>query len=526
MKNINNLIHELVQYGISAHLVAQDDIVYTTNRLLEFFKINEYVEPETTEEPRQLNLILEDMLDYAAETGLLENDTITYRDLFDTAIMGQITPPPSVVREKFFEKQENGGSKAATDYYYNFSKATNYIRTDRIAKDEKWVTSTEFGDIDITINLSKPEKDPRDIAAAGKAKKSGYPSCLLCLENEGYAGHFSHPARQNHRVIPITLDGEQYYLQYSPYVYYNEHCIIFNEKHIPMKINRSTMKKLLSFVESFPHYTAGSNADLPIVGGSILSHDHFQGGGYEFPMVRAPYETMFTIKGFEDITSGIIKWPMSTIRLQGKDIDRIVELADHILNTWRGYTDKSAFILAESGGVPHNTITPISRMRKLESGEDVFELDLVLRNNITTDEHPLGVYHPHAKYHHIKKENIGLIEVMGLAVLPARLKKEMAALEDAILTGKDLYKDDMLKSHIDWAVDFLPKYGFKIKTDNTTTAVVKELPEGTKEEVAASLHKIIQDEIGFVFSGVLEDAGVYKRNPDGKNAFMRFIDSL
>ena len=295
MKNINNLIHELVRYGISAHLIAQDDIVYTTNRLLEFFKINEYVEPETSEEPRQLNLILEDMLDYAAETGLLENDTITYRDLFDTAIIGQITPPPSVVREKFFEKQENGGSKAATDYYYNFSKATNYIRTDRIAKDEKWVTSTEFGDIDITINLSKPEKDPRDIAAAGKAKKSGYPACLLCLENEGYAGHFSHPARQNHRVIPITLDGEQYYLQYSPYVYYNEHCIIFNEKHIPMKINRSTMKKLLSFVESFPHYTAGSNADLPIVGGSILSHDHFQGGGYEFPMVRAPYETMFTI---------------------------------------------------------------------------------------------------------------------------------------------------------------------------------------------------------------------------------------
>ena len=332
MTNINQLINELVSYGITSGLVSDDDKVYTINRLLEFFKLDEYIEDSLDQSARDLHFILEDMTDYAVQAGLLENDTITYRDLYDTAIMGLLTPPPSTVRRKFQELYESGedGAKKATDFYYDFSKATNYIRTDRIAKDEKWTTSTEFGEIDITINLSKPEKDPRDIAAAGKAKKSGYPACLLCMENEGYAGHFSHPARQNHRIIPITLDGDNYYLQYSPYVYYNEHCIIFNEKHIPMAINRSTMKKLLSFVELFPHYTAGSNADLPIVGGSILSHDHFQGGGYEFAMVRAPYEDSFVIPGYEDIHSGIIKWPMSTIRLQGKDIDRIVELADKI----------------------------------------------------------------------------------------------------------------------------------------------------------------------------------------------------
>ncbi len=535
MKNISNLIKELVEYGKTSGLIAGDDIVYSTNKLLEFFKVDEY-SPEASEEStssdesRELCVILDDMMDYAKENGLMENDTITYRDLYDTAIMGQITPPPSVVRRKFYEIYDKS-AQSATDYYYSFSKATNYIRTDRIAKDEKWVTATEFGDLDITINLSKPEKDPRDIAAAGKAKKSGYPSCLLCLENEGYAGHFSHPARQNHRVIPITLDGEQYYLQYSPYVYYNEHCIIFNEKHTPMKIDRSTMKKLLSFVEMFPHYTAGSNADLPIVGGSILSHDHFQGGGYEFPMVRAPYEKEFEIKGYEDIHAGIIKWPLSTIRLQGKDIDRIVELADHILGKWRSYTDKAAFILAETDGVPHNTITPIARMRNIEAdleGEEnkVFELDLVLRNNITTDEHPLGVYHPHAQYHHIKKENIGLIEVMGLAVLPSRLKKEMAVLEQIITDGGSLYEEESISSHTDWAAKFLPKYGYKVDEKGY---VIK--PEETGEEKAdntkgQTVRSILQNEIGYVFAGVLEDAGVYKRNQEGINAFMRFIDTL
>ena len=556
MKDICTLIFELVSYGKNKGLIDTADEVYTTNKLLELFRIDEYKldnssdtqnvnqQDDNDQSTRELHFILEDMMDYAIENGIMENDTITYRDLFDTKIMGLITPPPSVVRAKFNEllngdsgsnsageKKEN--AKKATEFYYDFSKATNYIRADRIAKDEKWITSTEFGDLDITINLSKPEKDPRDIAAAGKAKKSGYPACLLCMENEGYAGHFSHPARQNHRIIPITLDGEEYFLQYSPYVYYNEHCIIFNKKHIPMKINKSTMKKLLSFVEKFPHYTAGSNADLPIVGGSILSHDHFQGGGYEFPMVRAPYEKEFSVNGYGDVKAGIIKWPMSTIRLQGDDINRIVELADHILGSWRKYTDKDAFIFAETSGEPHNTITPIARIRqagnpnnKFDASKDVFELDLVLRNNITTDENPLGVYHPHAEYHHIKKENIGLIEVMGLAVLPARLKKEMASLQEAILNGTNLYSDESLVSHIEWAMNLLPKYGYEVKTDNSTTAIVTKLPEGSKEEIAAGLHNIIKNEIGFVFAGVLEDAGVYKRTTEGELAFMRFVDSL
>lgn len=551
MKDICTLIFELVSYGKNKGLIDTADEVYTTNKLLELFQIDEYKldnssdtqnvnqQDDNNQNVRELHFILEDMMDYAIENGIMENDTITYRDLFDTKIMGLITPPPSVVRAKFNELlngdsgSNSADAKKATEFYYDFSKATNYIRADRIAKDEKWITSTEFGDLDITINLSKPEKDPRDIAAAGKAKKSGYPACLLCMENEGYAGHFSHPARQNHRIIPITLDGEEYFLQYSPYVYYNEHCIIFNKKHIPMKINKSTMKKLLSFVEMFPHYTAGSNADLPIVGGSILSHDHFQGGGYEFPMVRAPYEKEFSVNGYDDVKAGIIKWPMSTIRLQGDDINRIVELADHILGSWRKYTDKDAFIFAETGGEPHNTITPIARIRqagnpnnKFDASKDVFELDLVLRNNITTDENPLGVYHPHAEYHHIKKENIGLIEVMGLAVLPARLKKEMASLQEAILNGTNLYSDESLVSHIEWAMNLLPKYGYEVKTDNSTTAIVTKLPEGSKEEIAISLHNIIKDEIGFVFAGVLEDAGVYKRTTEGELAFMRFVDSL
>ncbi len=534
MKDINSLIDELMEYGLSNGLIDEDDKVYTTNKLLEFFKLDEYTPANIdSNSSRELHLILEDMLDYAAETGLMENDTITYRDLLDTTIMGLITPPPSVVRKKFWdiykgstdesEDSSQNSRKKATDFYYNFSKATNYIRTDRIAKDEKWITSTEFGDLDITINLSKPEKDPRDIAAAGKAKKSGYPACLLCMENEGYAGHFSHPARQNHRIIPIELDGEQYFLQYSPYVYYNEHCIIFNKKHTPMKIDRSALKKLLSFVELFPHYTAGSNADLPIVGGSILSHDHFQGGGYEFPMVRAPYENEFEIPGFEDVHAGIIKWPLSTIRLQGTDIERIVELADHILGKWRSYTDEKAFIFAETRGEPHNTITPIARMRKagdpnnsFDKETDVFEIDLVLRNNITTDEHPLGVYHPHAQYHHIKKENIGLIEVMGLAVLPARLKKEMATLEDIIVSGGNLFKDETISSHAKWAAEFLPKYGISVSENGTVSGA------NDKDKVT----QIIHDEIGFVFSGVLEDAGVFKRNRQGVDAFQRFIDNL
>ena len=494
---INMLINELVAYGTRVHLVEEADKVYITNSLLELFEQMEFSEEEVVKE-RPLASILDDMCKYAFENGIIEDDTVTTTDLFDTKIMGLLTPAPSVVRKKFNDIYKTD-SKLATDFYYEFSKRTNYIRTDRIAKDEKWVTETEYGPIDITINLSKPEKDPRDIAKAGQAKKSGYPSCLLCMENEGYAGHFSHPARQNHRIIPISLDGEDYFLQYSPYVYYNEHCIIFNKQHTPMKINKAVFKKILEFVKLFPHYTAGSNADLPIVGGSILSHDHFQGGGYVFAMAKAPYDRMFTLPGYEELNVGIVKWPMSVIRLQGKDIDRITEAADYILSAWRGYTDEKAFIFSETDGTPHNTITPIARMH-----EDLYELDLVLRNNITTDECPWGVYHPSADLHHIKKENIGLIEVMGLAVLPARLRKEMAELEEYILNKKDIRSNEILEKHAEWVDKWINHY------------------EITEENI----HAIVQDEISKVFVKVLECAGVYKRTEEGQRAFDRFTASL
>ena len=501
-EKISRLIDELMEYGKTHGLVDAADEVYTRNKLLELFEEQEYIEAEGASggaTARGLSEILEDMLAVLYEKKIMPEDTITYKDLYDTRIMGLLTPAPSVIRREFAGKLAVS-PKEATDYYYDFSKATNYIRVDRIKKDEKWQSPTEFGDLDITINLSKPEKDPRDIAKAGQAKKSGYPSCLLCRENEGYAGHFSHPARQNHRIIPITLGGEKYNLQYSPYVYYNEHCIIFNEKHIPMKIDKDTFAKLLDFVGQFPHYTAGSNADLPIVGGSILSHDHFQGGSYEFPMVRAPYEKEFTVAGYEDVHAGIINWPLSTIRLQAKDTVKMLDLADHILTVWRGYTDEEAFILAETDGTPHNTITPIARMRG-----DLYELDLVLRNNITTEEHPMGEYHPHPQYHHIKKENIGLIEVMGLAVLPARLKGELARLEELILAGGDLASDERTASHAEWAAEWLKSYD---KVD------------------AGNIHGIVQDEVGKVFAKVLECAGVYKCTPEGRKYFDRFIESL
>ena len=493
---INTYITELVNYGISKGLVDELDHVYVTNRLIGFFGLDEYTAPEEVPASRELHLILEDMMSWAYSNGVMKSDTTAGKDLFDTAIMGVITPPPSAVIRRFSELC-NKSSKDATDWYYAFSKATNYIRTDRIAKDVKWVTPTEFGDIDITINLSKPEKDPRDIAAAGKAKSTSYPKCLLCPENEGYAGTLTHPARQNHRIIPITLDGEEYYLQYSPYVYYNEHCIILNKKHIPMVINRSTFKKLLCFVEQFPHYTAGSNADIPIVGGSILSHDHFQGGAYTFPMARAGYRKTFILPEYEDLTAGIVNWPMSVIRLQGDDIERITDCADMILNKWKSYTDEAAFIFAETDGVPHNAITPIAR----KNSEGRFELDLVLRNNITTEEHPMGVYHPHAEYHHIKKENIGLIEVMGLAVLPARLKKEMSLLEEAILSGADIRSAEDISKHADWVDEW--KSGYDLSS-----------PE--------AVQNALQTEIGKTFAKILGCAGVYKNDED----FMRFVKTL
>ena len=493
---MDKVISELVSYGMLNGLITEDDKVYVINRLLELFDKKDFVWSD--EQVRPIHLILEDMMNYAIEQGIMEDDTITTKDLFDTKIMGLITPMPSQVREKF-QRLYSESPKLATDYYYKFSQDTNYIRRDRIEKDEKWTTDTEYGQIDITINLSKPEKDPRDIAKAATAKKNEYPKCLLCEENEGYAGHISHPARQNHRIIPVKLADKDYYFQYSPYVYYNEHCIVFNKEHTPMKIDKAAFVKLLDFVKQFPHYIVGSNADLPIVGGSILSHDHFQGGSYTFAMAKAPYEYMFQVKGYEDVTSGIVKWPMSVIRLQSKKPERIVELSDYILNAWRNYTDEDAFIFSETDGEPHNTITPIARMNG-----DLYEMDLVLRNNITTEEKPWGVYHPEEKLHHIKKENIGLIEVMGLAVLPARLKKEMLTLGEAIVEGKDIRTMEEIEKHADWVDEWRNHYNI------------------TKENV----NQILKDEIAKVFVKVLECAGVYKRTEEGQNAFRKFISTL
>ena len=446
---------------------------------------------------RPLEDILKDILDWAVENGRIEEGT-TSRDLFDTELMGRLTPRPSQVIRAFRTRYEES-PEAATDWYYQFSQDTDYILRYRIAKDVKWVAPTPYGDLDITINLSKPEKDPRAIAAAKTAPQGGYPKCQLCRENEGYAGRMNHPARQNHRIIPITIDGKDWFFQYSPYVYYNEHCIVFNGQHVPMKIDRSAFRKLLNFVKQFPHYFVGSNADLPIVGGSILSHDHFQGGRYTFAMEKAPVEKEVSFPGFEDVECGIVKWPMSVIRLRSADDDRLVDLAEKILTTWRGYTDEAAFIFAETDGEPHNTITPIARMR-----DGKFELDLVLRDNITTEEYPLGVYHPHQELHHIKKENIGLIEVMGLAVQPSRLKGELADLADAFVEGRDIRADETLEKHNHWAEELKTRYTF------------------TKENAM----DILQKEVGVVFATVLEHAGVYKCTDEGRTAFLRFINSM
>lgn len=495
---IYEAIAELSLYGINNALIEPMDEVYIINSLLPLFKLDSFEKPEV-KNTHSLDEILRFLCDYAAEKGIIPDNSVTSRDLFDTAVMGVLTPRPSDVAAQFYSLLRKNPQKA-TEYFFKLGKDTNYIRTTRIAKDKKWVTSTEFGDLDITINLSKPEKDPRQIAAEKAAKQSGYPKCLLCFENEGYAGRINHPARQNLRIIPIRLDGERWGLQYSPYAYYNEHCIAINSRHIPMKVNRSTFAKLTDFVTLLPHYFIGSNADLPIVGGSILSHDHFQGGRYSFAMEKAPVEIPISFKGFEDVTAGIVKWPMAVIRLNCADRERLIELCDRILTHWRGYTDKEAFIFAETEKGLHNTITPIARRR----GEN-YEIDLVLRNNITTDEHPLGVYHPHAEKHHIKKENIGLIEVMGLAVLPARLLAEMELLKDAILNGKDIRGNEKIASHADWAEEVIRKHNY-ITADN--------------------IDKILQDEIGLVFLGVLEDAGVYKCTRAGREAFLRFIESV
>jgi UDPglucose--hexose-1-phosphate uridylyltransferase len=494
------LISQLIEYAVRKKWMEDSDRIWASNRILEALRMDGFDGLVDIEgELPQIQQILDGICDYAYEHGVIEGNSATYRDLFDTELMGLLMPRPSEITEAFYKKYENS-PKEATDWYYEFSGDTNYIRRDRIAKDRKWTVDTEYGTLDITINLSKPEKDPKAIAAAGKAKASGYPKCLLCAENEGYAGRLDHPARQNHRIIPIELGGQDFFLQYSPYVYYNEHCIVFNRRHIPMHIDRQAFTNLLGFVTVFPHYFVGSNADLPIVGGSVLSHDHYQGGNYEFAMARAEVETSFTVPGYEDIEAGIVKWPMSVIRLKGTDRERMIDLAELILNKWRVYDDPDAFIFHETDGEKHSTITPIARRRG-----DAYELDLVLRNNITTEENPLGVFHPHAEKHHIKKENIGLIEVMGLAVLPARLKGELAAVEKGILEGKDLTEDPATASHAEWA-----------------EAVKAEHPEMN----AGNAGDILQNEVGKVFAGVLEDAGVFKRTEEGRAAFERFIDCL
>ena len=496
---IYGLINNLVQYAWKNGLIEAEDMVYTTNRLLELFGLEEYQETEPKEQELSLEEILQAMTEYAIDKGMLQDDSIVYRDLFDTKVMGLLTPTPSTVSKKFWELYRTS-PREATDYYYKFSQDTDYIRRYRIKKDIKWITQTEYGDIDITINLSKPEKDPKAIAAAKHAKQSGYPKCLLCAENVGYAGRVDHPARQNHRIIPLTINNQAWGFQYSPYVYYTEHCIVFNMQHTPMQIDKAAFRKLLDFVKQFPHYFVGSNADLPIVGGSILSHDHFQGGNYEFAMAKAPIERHFTIAGFEEVEAGVVKWPMSVLRIRSKDDNRLVELADVILKKWRGYSDEKACVYAFTDNEPHNTITPIARQK-----DGIYELDLVLRNNLTTKEHPLGVYHPHSELHHIKKENIGLIEVMGLAVLPARLKEEMSLLGDYLLTGKNPRDNEVLEKHADWVEEFLPSYA-----------------EVTKDNI----EEILQAEIGKVFCQVLEHAGVYKRTEEGQKAFDRFIETI
>lgn len=491
-------IKKLVEYGIQTGLTPECERIYTTNLLLEIFKEDNYEDTEIDTENLELEDILKNLLDEAVSRGLIE-DSVVYRDLFDTKLMNCLLPRPAQIQREFKEKYDISPEEA-TKYYYKLSQDSDYIRRYRVKKDMKWTVDSPYGVIDITVNLSKPEKDPKAIAAAKNAKASTYPKCQLCVENEGYAGRVNHPARENHRIMPITINDSQWGFQYSPYVYYNEHCIVFNGQHVPMKIDRAAFIKLFDFVKQFPHYFLGSNADLPIVGGSILSHDHFQGGHYTFSMAKAPIEKEVTIPEYEDVEAGIVKWPLSVLRIRHKDEKRLIDLADHVLKNWRSYTDEDAFIFAETDGEPHNTITPIAR-----KVGDIYELDLTLRNNITTEEHPLGLYHPHAQYHNIKKENIGLIEVMGLAVLPARLKNELELLADYIVEGKDIRSNEEIVKHADWVDGFLPKY------DSIT-----------KENVM----DILKEEVGIVFTHVLEDAGVYKCTEEGRKSFMKFIETL
>ncbi len=492
---IHQQVKKLICYGLEKGLFTERDQLYVTNLLIDALKLGE-LNCDQTFTNVDLESTLAAILDYAVQKGIIE-DNITAKDLFDTKLMGLMMPRPSEVEFEFFSRYKVS-PQTATDYYHKLSKDSDYIRTYRIAKDVKWLSPTEYGDLDITINLSKPEKSLEEIMAAKNAPQSDYPKCLLCKECEGYAGRLNFPARQNHRLIPLKLTDENWFMQYSPYVYYPEHCIVFNAAHTPMLVDRKAFCKLFDFVKMFPHYFIGSNAGLPIVGGSILSHEHFQGGCYTFAMEKAPIEKPIVFKGYEDIAAGIVKWPMSVIRLTGDSAERVIDLADKIFTAWQNYTDESVFVFAETNGEPHNAVTPIARMRG-----DKYELDLALRNNITTEEYPLGYFHPHPELHHIKKENIGLIEVMGLAVLPARLKDEIATLQEAILNGSDIRSIESIEKHAAWVDEIKAKHT-DINADN--------------------IEKIIKDEIGIVFSKVLEDAGVFKRDQQGQEAFVKFID--
>ncbi len=498
--NTNMEISRLLEYGLQRGLIAPEDKAYAANRMLALLGLREF-EPQPVEEELHTPVEpLERLCQFAAEAGLIDPDTRDGRDQFDTELMNCLMPRPSQVVREFYSLYEKD-KQAATDYYYQLARSSNYIRVDRIEKDRMWTAPTPYGDLVITINLSKPEKDPKAIAAAKNAPQSGYPKCALCRENEGYLGSANQAARGNHRLIPLELGGEPWFLQYSPYVYYNEHCIVLSHEHRPMKVSRQSISRLLEFVTFLPHYFVGSNADLPIVGGSILTHDHFQGGRYEFPMAKAPIREKVCFPGFEDVEAGIVHWPMSVIRLRGKEAQRLVDLADKILTAWREYSDESAEILAYTEGTPHNTITPIARRR----GED-YELDLVLRNNRTTPEHPLGLFHPHAEYHHIKKENIGLIEVMGLAILPPRLLTETGLLEQALkdpAQAQEIMARPEMEKHQAW---------------------YEELKAAGAGE--GDTQRAIQESIGVIFGKILGNAGVYKDTEEGREAFRRFCSSL
>ncbi len=492
---VGSAVKSLLIYAQKELGFEKQDYIWGYNQILSVLSLDS-VEDDEADETAALEEILKTLLDDACERGVCEN-SVVFRDLLDTKIMGVLTPRPSEVIFNFYNDYESFGAKKATENYYHLACKSDYIREYRIKNDVKWITETPYGDIDITINLSKPEKDPKAIAAALKMKQSSYPKCMLCLENEGYAGRVNHPARQNHRVIPVDLNGENWCLQYSPYVYYNEHCIVFDSVHQPMKITEEGFRRLFAFVKQFPHYFVGSNADLPIVGGSVLTHDHFQGGNYEFAMAKAEIEAPVSFEKYPEVTGGIVKWPMSVLRLVGDDTDKICSLAGEILTKWREYTDEEAFIYAYTDATPHNTITPIARFR---NGK--YELDLVLRNNITTAEYPDGVYHPHPQHHHIKKENIGLIEVMGLAVLPSRLKTEISLLEKAIVDGVDISADETLSKHAQWVEE--------IKKSNNITA--------------ENCGEVLKAEIGKVFADILSQCGVYDRTEEGKAQFLKFID--